>query len=54
MMSDQTYSENFVQKINSYAESDILLGDSLIVSFESQRTPITTEIIDKQISRFLN
>lgn len=54
LMSDQAYSENFVQKINYYAESNILPGDSLIVSFESQRTPISTEIIEKQISRFLS
>lgn len=53
LMSDQAYSENFVRKINSYADNNILLGDSLIVSFESQRIPISTEIIDKQISRFL-
>lgn len=49
MMDNPKYLDNFIIKINTYAENGYLLGKNLICSFESSSNPVNIEYIERQI-----
>lgn len=53
MMDDAAYLENAIQKLKLYSENKIIPGKNLIITMETQATPISTKQIEKQIEAFL-
>ena len=53
MMDDSNYLENSIQKLKLYSENNILPGKNLIITMETQQTPLNTKQIEKQIEIFL-
>ena len=48
-MDDPEYSHKLIRRINDYAESDILIGDRLFMTFEDSKIPLDIRILDKMI-----
>lgn len=54
MMDNPEYVEKAIAKINTYARNDILLGDQLLLTFETQRQPLDTKAMEKMfMEKFL-
>ena len=53
MMDDPDYLDTAIQKIQRYARSGIFLGDTLIVTFETSRRPLSTKDIELLIQKHL-
>ncbi len=53
MMSDPSYADDFVNKINQYISNGIIPGRDLIITFETQNHPLNTSSIKKTILSFL-
>lgn len=49
MMDDPEYLNNFLGKIECYAENDIIIGKNLIITFETQARPLDLRIFEKEI-----
>ena len=49
MTDDDKYQNDNVPRINDYILNGYMLGDRLFLSFESSKTPLNTEVIDKMI-----
>ena len=54
LMDDPTYSSQFVNKINSYLENDIVLGINLVVTYETRNNPLNIKYVRKNIECLLN
>lgn len=52
MMDDPDYCFHAIEKIEKYADSDVVLGENLIVSFESSLKYLSTEYIDTMIREY--
>ncbi len=52
-MDDERYRHNNIPKINEYAEAGYLLGDNLILTFETAKSGIDEAIIDFYIDHYL-
>ena len=46
---DAEYAEDMVSRANRYSLAGIMQGDSLFFTFETSKTPLDTEVIDKMI-----
>lgn len=53
-MDDPQYANNLVRRNNCYSKCGIILGDSLFMSFESERYPLDTRTIDKLIDQIIS
>ena len=53
LVDQDTYLQKNIQKIQLYEVNGILLGDTLITSFESSSVPLNTKILDQKIRAFL-
>lgn len=53
LMSNQSYAETFVLKMNTYANNGILPGERLICTFESEKSPISLDLVEKMLQRYL-
>ena len=53
LVDQDTYLQKNIQKIQLYEVNGILLGDTLITSFESTSVPLNTKILDHKIRTFL-
>ena len=53
MMDDPDYARNALKKLETYELNNYLPGDSLIITQESESSPINTKIIQKMIRTFL-
>ena len=53
MMDNPDYLNNFLKKIDVYAENGIFLGKNLMVSFESSVKPINLRTLEMQILEFI-
>ena len=52
MMDDPEYCFHAIEKIEKYADSNVVLGENLIVSFESSLKHLSTEYIDAMIREY--
>ncbi|MFL8906830.1 hypothetical protein ACKA01_07070 [Helcococcus kunzii] len=53
MMDNPEYAIRSIEKIRYYAKHEILLGDRLFVSFETNKKPLDVDTVKKTIERFL-
>lgn len=53
MMDDPEYCFHAIEKIEKYASSDVILGENLIVSFESPLKSLSTKYVDTMIREYL-
>lgn len=53
MMDNPDYAKSAVQKIESYEKNDIYPGENLILTFETSRTVISTELIRCMANKYL-
>lgn len=53
MMDNPEYAEAFSRKMNLYTENGIFPGVNLILTFESSRCPLKTQVVERLIRRFL-
>ncbi len=53
MMDDEEYANKNVQKINAYEEKGYICGVNLIMTFETSRVPVNTNVVREMIERFL-
>ena len=52
-MDDPEYAEKAVQKIEAYAENGYVIGDNLIVTFETRQSVFTTRKVQMIIEQYL-
>ena len=52
-MDDSVYAQNAVRKILAYEENGIYPGESLILTFESEKNVLNTRIIERLVHRYL-
>ena len=52
-MDDLIYAQNAVRKIQAYEENDIYPGDRMILTFETERTALDMQLIEKLVCRYL-
>ena len=53
MMDDAEYVENALRRIEAYERNDIFPGETLILTYETARHPISPRTIDQMIQRYL-
>ncbi len=53
LISDGEYASKNLEKINQYEERGIILGDNLLISMESEESPLNVKLIEKKIQRYL-
>ena len=53
LMDSQEYVSNTVSKLNLYAQNKILPGKNLIITMETNKEPLTPDIINQMIHEFL-
>lgn len=47
LMDDADYANDFVRKVNTYANNDLLLGRDVVLSYETQENPLDINVIKK-------
>ena len=52
-MDDPAYAQNAVRKILAYEENGIYPGESLILTFETEKNVLNTRIIERLVHRYL-
>ena len=52
-MDDPTYAKNAVKKIEAYEKNDIYPGERLILTFETDQTILSTQIIECMVNKYL-
>ena len=52
-MDDPGYAQNAVRKILAYEENGIYPGESLILTFETEKNVLNTRIIERLVHRYL-
>lgn len=52
-MDDPVYAQNAVRKIQAYEENDIYPGERLILTFETEKIVLHTQMIEKLVDRYL-
>lgn len=54
MMENGAYDEGMVWRLNLYASNNIILGERLLLTYESYRNPISIDLIRMYISEYLS
>lgn len=52
MMDNPIYAQKAVKKINAYERNGIFVGDRLILTFETEQTALSTDVLEKMIERY--
>ena len=52
MMDDPDYVERNLRKINAYLKNGYVIGETLILTFETHDQPLNTVIVDKIIKHY--
>lgn len=52
-MDDPVYARNAVKKIEAYEKNDIYPGEKLIVTFETEQSILSTQMIEKMVKKYL-
>ena len=50
-MDDEEYRKDFINKLKTYHQENIILGDNLIATFEYKDQPLSFEIVNRLISQ---
>lgn len=53
MMDKTIYFENTLRKLDVYQKNGILLGEGLILTYETSESPLDTSVLKKYVERFL-
>ena len=53
MMDDTEYVENAIRRIEAYEKNDIFPGENLILTYETQRHPMSPRVIEQKIRKYL-
>lgn len=53
MMDEPDYAENAVEKLDLYFDEGFIIGDNLIVTFETRKTPLNVRMVEDYIKLFL-
>ena len=53
VMDDVEYVENAIRRIEAYEKNDIFSGENLILTYETQRHPMSPRVIEQKIRRYL-
>ena len=53
MLDDPDYLEDNLFKLNKYAKTGIIIGENLIITYETAMNPFNTAQIDQLIKTFL-
>ena len=53
MMDSPAYAESAVRKIHCYERNGIFPGERLILTFETQRDPLNTEIVQLLLEKYI-
>jgi len=53
MMDEVDYADKAIEKLNHYAENNIIPGRNLIITMETKAEPLNTRTVDKMIKEFL-
>ena len=54
LIDNENYYENFAVKIKTYAKANIILGDNLIVTFETSDNPLSFNTISNIINQYFD
>ena len=53
-MDDSHYANEFVKKMNTYIDNDLLLGRDVVVSFESLSNPLDIKVVKRLVKQIIN
>lgn len=53
-MDDPHYASEFVKKMNTYIDNDLLLGRDVVVSFESLINPLDIKVVKRLVKQIIN
>ncbi len=53
-MDDSHYANEFVKKMNTYIENDLLLGRDVVISFESLINPLDIKVVKRLVKQIIN
>ena len=53
-MDDPYYANDFVKKMNTYIANDLLPGRDVVVSFESQSTPLDIKVVKRLVQHLIS
>ena len=53
-MDDSHYANEFVKKMNTYIDNDLLLGTDVVVSFESLSNPLDIKVVKRLVKQIIN
>ena len=53
-MDDPYYANDFVKKMNTYITNDLLPGRDIVVSFESQSTPLDIKVVKRLVKQIIS
>ena len=53
LMDQPEYCEKALRKLQNYARNGIVLGENLIVTFESENVPLDVKVLEKMLENFL-
>lgn len=53
MMDKTIYFENTLRKLDVYQKNGILLGEGLILTYETSESPLDTNVLKEYVERFL-
>ena len=53
-MDDSYYANEFVKKMNTYIDNDLLLGRDVVVSFESLINPLDIKVVKRLVKQIIN
>lgn len=48
-MDDPYYANDFVKKINAYAKNNLLLGRDVVITYETQNTPLDIKVVKQLV-----
>ena len=54
LMDDSMYASQFVNKINTYFDNDIIVGINLVITYETRNNPLNIKYVRKNIECLLN
>ena len=52
-MDDPSYARLAIKKIQAYERNNILVGEKLILTYETEQTPLNTKTIEKMVNTYL-
>ena len=53
MMDNPEYAQKVIQKLETYAKNDIYIGENLLVTFETLRSPLDMKMVEGMLKEFI-